>query len=95
MKVLRYRRDNPARGRERHLLLREKRNAWSRKLEWQVNKAGARSEIASEANVTLKMLFLATHQIEASALVPAVIFALAVAKVVMLLDKTFKLLPPI
>src|SRR5262245_54483038 len=37
---------------------------------------------------TLNKLFLATHQIEVSALVPAVIGALALAKVVVLLDLT-------
>jgi len=37
---------------------------------------------------TLKKLFLATHQIEYSALVPAVIGTLALAKVVVLLDMT-------
>jgi hypothetical protein len=37
---------------------------------------------------TLKKLFLATHQIEFSALVPAVIGALALAKVVVVLDLT-------
>ena len=37
---------------------------------------------------TLNKLFLATYQIEASALVPAVIGALALAKVVVLLDMT-------
>jgi len=37
---------------------------------------------------TLNKLFLATYQIEVSALVPAVIGALALAKVVVLLDIT-------
>ena len=37
---------------------------------------------------TLNKLFLATYQIEASALVPAVIAALALAKVVVVLDMT-------
>ena len=37
---------------------------------------------------TLKKLFLATHQIEFSALLPAVIGALALAKVVVVLDLT-------
>ena len=37
---------------------------------------------------TLKKLFLATHEIESSALVPAVIGALALAKVVVVLDMT-------